>query len=142
MAQYTNGWSYIDCWAYEHTQRQDLPEDFYEIRNVAVELPRLSPDSAATCPLPMKDILAYLGQEAPGGEVSGSEKVIEFQLEFLRTALVEASRYWIWRFTDVEGTECYVTVELRPDRRTVTGYDESFGFTPEQFIIADYYDLA
>jgi hypothetical protein len=90
----------------------------------------------------MKDILEHLSYEAPGGEHSGSDEVVEFQLEFLRTALVEASRYWIWRFTDADGTECYATVQLRPDHKAVTGYDESFGFTPEQFIIADYYDLA
>jgi hypothetical protein len=122
-------------------RREELPEDFYELKSVAVELPRLSPDLPANCPVTMNEILEYLGQEAPGGAESGSQEVIEFQLEFLRTALIEATQYWIWRFADLEGTECYVTVALRPDRNTVTGYDESFGFTPEQFILADYYDL-
>ena len=121
-------------------RREDWPEDIDEMRNIAVELPRLSPDSPATCPVPMTEVLEYLGQEAPGGADSGSDEAVDFQLEFVRTAMVEATRYWLWRFADVERTECYVVVELRPSHQTVTGYDESFGLTPEQFILAAHYD--
>jgi hypothetical protein len=53
-------------------RREDLPEDFYAMRNMAVSLPRLAPDSAANCPVFMKEILEYLDYEAPGGENSGS----------------------------------------------------------------------
>ena len=110
------------------------------MRNIAVELPRLSPDSPATCPVPMPQILEYLGYDAPGGENSGSDEVIDFQLEFVRTAQVEATRYWMWRFTDSRGSECYVLIELRSNSQTVTGYDESFGLTPEQCILGVHYD--
>jgi hypothetical protein len=123
-------------------RREELPEDFYELKNVLVELPRLPDDTAASCPAPMAEILDYLGYEAPGGAHSGSEEVIPFQLEFMRTAQVEGTRYWIWRFTDSDARESYVTVALDPAGQQITGYDESFGFTPEQFILADYYDLA
>ena len=112
------------------------------MRNVTVSLPRLSPDSPATCPVPMKDILEYLGYEAPGGEHSGSSEVIELRPDFVRTALVEKTKYWIWKFTDADGRESYVTVAVDAHGEEVIGYDESFGFTPEQFILADYYDLA
>ncbi len=121
-------------------KRENWPEDIEEMRNIAVELPRLSPDSPANCPVPMSEILEYLGQEAPGGADSGSDEVIDFQLEFMRTAMVKAKRYWLWRFADVEDTECYVLVELSSNRQTVTGYDESFGLTPEQFILAAHYE--
>ena len=88
----------------------------------------------------MSQILEHLGYEAPGGESSGSDEVIEFKLEFVRTAQVEATRYWVWKFTDSGGSECYALIELRPDDQTVTGYDESFGLTPEQFILGVHYD--
>jgi hypothetical protein len=121
-------------------RKEDWPEEIEAIRNIPVELPRLSPDSLATCPVTMQEILEYLGYEAPGGEHSGSEEVIPFQLEFVRAALVEATRYWLWRFADSRGTECYVMVDMRPDGTPCTGYDESFGLTPEQFILAAHYD--
>jgi hypothetical protein len=121
--------------------RAELPKDFYELKNVAVEFPRLSPDNAASCPVTMRGVLDYLHYEAPGGEESGSSEVMEFQPEFLRTALVEQTKYWIWRFADVDGNDCYVTVSLSCQGECVTGYDESFGFSPEQFILADYYEL-
>jgi hypothetical protein len=123
-------------------RREDLPEDFYALRNVTVSFPRLDPDLAETSPTSLSEILEYLGWEAPGGENAGGDRIIQFQLEFIRTALVEKTKYWIWRFFDERGTECYVTVALTPRNDTITGYDESFGFTPEQFILADYYELS
>jgi hypothetical protein len=121
-------------------RREDWPDDIDEMRNIAVELPRLSPDSPARCPVSMAEILEYLAYEAPGGEHSGTEEVIDFQPQFVRTALVEATRYWLWRFTDSRGSECYVLVDVRPDGTPCTGYDESFGLNPEQFIMAVHYD--
>ncbi len=123
-------------------RREELPEDFYELRKVPIELPRLPGDSAASCPAPMEEILEYLRDEAPGGKHLGSKQAIAFELHFVRTALVDTTNYWIWRFTDPEGRESYVTVALSPSGEQIIGYDESFGFTPEQFILADYYDLA
>jgi hypothetical protein len=122
-------------------RRKDWPGelDVDEMRKIPVELPRLSPDSPTTCPVPMSDILEHLSYEARGGENSGSDEKIEFQLEFVQTAQVEARQYWLWRFFDVEGVECYLLIELR-DRETVTAYDESFGLTPEQFILGVHYD--
>lgn len=122
-------------------RRDELPEDFDELRNVPIELPRLPDDSAASCPVPMKDILEYLSYEAPGGEHSGSAEVIEFRLEFVRTALVEQTRYWIWRFTDADGRESYLTVGVDAGGQEIMSYDETFGLSPEQRIIAEHYDF-
>ncbi len=83
--------------------------------------------------------LEYLDVEAPGGSESGSSKVIQFDLRFVRTALVNNIKYWLWRFKDERGTDCYVAVQLRPDGQDVLGYDESFGLTPEQWLVLDYY---
>ncbi|SPE61468.1 hypothetical protein SBV1_710002 [Verrucomicrobia bacterium] len=122
-------------------RRDELPEDFDELKRVVVELPRLADDSAASCPAPMTEILEYLSYEAPGGEHSGSAEVIEFQLEFVRTALVEQTRYWIWRFTDADSCESYVTVGIDGSGQQMMSYDETFGLSPEQRILAEYYDF-
>jgi hypothetical protein len=122
-------------------RRDELPEDFDELRNVPIELPRLPEDSAASCPMPMSEILEYLSYEAPGGEHSGSAEVIEFPLEFLRTALVDQTRYWIWRFTDADEVESYVTVGIDGSGQQIVSYDETFGLSPEQRIMAEHYDF-
>jgi len=122
-------------------RRDELPEDFDELRHVPVELPRLPDNSAALCPVPTSEILDYLSYEAPGGEHSGSTEVIEFQLEFVRTALVEQTRYWIWRFADSDNRESYVTVGIDGSGQQMMSYDETFGLSPEQRILAEHYDL-
>jgi hypothetical protein len=122
-------------------RRDELPEDFEELRHVPIELPRLPDDSAALCPALMSEILEYLSYEAPGGEHSGSAEVIEFQLEFTRTALVEQTRYWIWRFTDSDNRESYVTVGIDGSGQQMMSYDETYGLSPEQRILAEHYDF-
>lgn len=122
-------------------RRDELPEDFDELRHFPIELPRLPDDSATSCPVPMTAILEYLSYEAPGGEHSGSTEVIEFRLEFVRTAQVEQARYWIWRFTDSDVRESYVTVGIDGDGEQMMSYDETFGLSPEQRILAEHYDL-
>jgi hypothetical protein len=122
-------------------RRDELPEDFDELRKVPIELPRLPEDIAASCPVPMKDILEYLSCEAPGGEHSGSAEVIDFRLEFMRTALVEQTRYWIWRFRDSRDCESYITVGVDSGGQEMMSYDETFGLSPEQRIMAEHYDF-
>jgi hypothetical protein len=122
-------------------RRDELPEDFDELRDVPIELPRVPDDSAASCPVPREEILEYLSYEAPGGKHSGSTEVTEFRLEFLRTALVERTRYWIWRFTDADERDSYVVVGIDGSGRQMMSCDETFGLSPEQRIIAEHYDL-
>lgn len=118
-------------------RRDELPEDLDKLRDVPVELPRLPDDSADSCPVPMTEILEYLSYEAPGGTHSGSAEVIEFQLEFVRTALIEQARYWIWRFTDSDGRESYVTAGIDGGGQEMISYDETFGLSPEQRMLAE-----
>jgi hypothetical protein len=108
-----------------------LPSNPDELTTRPFELPRLEPDSPASCPRPMADIIEYLQMEAAPDEPS------ETDLEFLRTASVEGADYWIWRFLDSDGRECYVTVS-RSGRGITVGFAENYdGLTAEQFMLAE-----
>ncbi len=122
-------------------RRDELPEDFDELRNVPVDLPLLPDEGAASCPVPMNEILEYLSYEAPGGEHSGSSEVIEFQLQFVRTALVEQTKYWIWTFINSGNRASYLTVGVDGSGQQMMSCDETFGLSPEQRILAEHYDL-
>ncbi len=109
----------------------NLPSDPDELTRQPFELPRLEQDSPASCPQPMPDIIEYLQMEAAPDEPT------EADLEFVRTASVEGADYWIWRFRESDGAECYVTVSRRDGKITV-GYDENYdGLTPEQYMLAE-----
>jgi hypothetical protein len=121
--------------------REDFPEKFEDLHNVNISLPFAEGESESTCPVSMKNIHEYLGWEAPGGKNIGGEMMNDFELKFLRTALVNETKYWIWSFLDENDAECYVTIALYDNGPTFTGYDETFGLTPEQYIVADYFDI-
>jgi len=87
----------------------------------------------------VKDILEYLDVEAPGGSQAGSGNVVPFELKFIRTALVNESKYWIWSFKADNGLDCYVAVQ-ETQEESMLAFDETFGLTPEQWIVMDYYD--
>lgn len=79
----------------------------------------------------MEQIVEYLRTEAY------PEQPTEADLEFVRTASVEGADYWIWRFTESDGADCFVTVSRRGSETTV-GYEDNYdGLTPEQFILAE-----
>lgn len=115
----------------------DLPADNADLAKVQIDFPRLSDDSPVSSPVPVDDILQYLADEAPGGEMLTAADLV-----FLRTAQVEATRYWIWRFVEPDGGEpAYVTVSESADGSGGVGYDaNSYGLSPEQFILGDYRD--
>lgn len=116
---------------------EEMPEDNAELASIAIEFPRLQPDSAESCPVSLADVVAYLRLESPD-----YESVQANQLRFLRTALVADHRYWIWSFRESDGTECFVTVSESPDGTTCTGYEEDYyGLTPEQFMLGDYHNV-
>jgi hypothetical protein len=104
------------------------------------ELPRLFPDVSWTCPRRKREILEYLEVEAPGGKESGSENIVDFKLKFIRTARVNESKYWLWGFKADEGLDCYVAVQVAESGDSILGFDETFGLTPEQWLVMDYYD--
>ncbi len=113
---------------------EDMPEDNADIAKIEIDFPRLANNTAESCPSPMREITEYLHREA--------ETVTADELEFIRTAQVEEHCYWIWRFPDEGGDECYVTVWTRPDGTECIGYDfNHYGLTPEQFILGDYHEV-
>src|SRR6476646_1098528 len=70
-----------------------MPEDNADLANLSVDFPRLETDEAESSPVRREDILSYLADEVPdGGQLSWAD------LRFLRTAQVEESAYWVWRF--------------------------------------------
>lgn len=120
--------------------RNQLPKSWKGLQSYTFDLPLLSPNDPSTCPEAISDILDYLDVEAPGGSESGSENVIQFDLQFVRTALVNDDKFWLWRFKAEDGLDCYVSVRQTPDGQTILGFDEAFGLTPEQWLVLDYYD--
>ena len=116
---------------------EDLPDDNAVLANIEVAFPRLSPDSPKECPVPMNKILEYLRCESPGGESLQAN-----DLQFLRTALVAEDRYWIWRFTESDNSECFVTVSVAPNGTSCIGYDINwYSLTPELFTPGTYYNV-
>ena len=115
----------------------EMPADNAELVNIDIDLPRLQPDSADSCPVPLEDLVAYLRLESPD-----YESVQASQLLFLRTALVADHRYWIWSFQESDGTECFATVSAAPDGTACRGYDDnSYGLTPEQFMLGTFHQV-
>jgi hypothetical protein len=119
--------------------RDQLPKSWKGLQRCTFDLPFLTPNDASICPVPMSAILQYLDVEAPGGSESGSSRVIQFDVRFVRTALVNSSKYWLWGFKDEDGNDCYVTVQVEPNGQEILGEDQSFGLTPERWLVLDYY---
>jgi hypothetical protein len=116
---------------------EEMPEDNAELAKLIVDFPRLADDTSDSCPVSMKEILDYLHLESPDGE-----EVEETALLFLRTAQVAEKAYWLWQFTESDGTECYVTVSMTSQGETCIGYEQNgYGLTPEQYLLGDYYNV-
>jgi hypothetical protein len=119
--------------------RDQLPKSWKGLKHHSFDLPYLAPNDPSGCSRSKAEILEYLDVEAPGGSQSGSNNVIQFDLQFVRTALVNNSKYWIWRFKADEDLDCYVAVQDPQDGESILGFEETFGLTPEQWLVLDYY---
>jgi hypothetical protein len=116
---------------------EQMPKDNADLARVRVSFPYLEDNSARTSPASMDEILNYLASEVPDGDV-----VEPKDLHFIRTARVAQHDYWIWRFTESDGSEAYVTVSRRPDGQISLGYDSNYyGLSPEQFMLGDYHQV-
>jgi hypothetical protein len=82
---------------------EETPEDNSELGKMKVEFPKLSPGLEETCPAEFKDVIEYLEVEAMAQNKVASNTL---KFEFLRTAMVEETQYWIWRFFDDNNEEC------------------------------------
>jgi len=115
----------------------EMPNDNSLLAEIEVDFPRLADDSTSSCPTSIDEVLEYLAIEVPGGDrLTGDD------LTFLRTALVEANQYWIWRFQEPDGDPAYVTVSMDPTgRRTIGSEADYYRLSPEQFILGDYHQV-
>ena len=116
----------------------DMPDDNADLATVDVSFPRLPDDSASSCPVPIQNLLEYLADEVPGGEQLNAS-----DLTFLRTADVEGTGYWIWRFKEPDGGDAaYATVSVDDTGASTLGYEaDYYGLSPEQFILGDYHEV-
>jgi len=117
---------------------EELPDDNADLANVQVEFDRLAPDSPDACPVPLKGLLVYLANEVPNGEALTAD-----DLTFARTARVEGTDYWVWRFREPGpgGDNAYATM-CRAGQQVTLGYEvDYYGLSPEQFILGDYHQV-
>lgn len=118
-------------------KHEEMPEDNEDLGKIHVSFPHLPDDTPESCPTPLSAILEYLAVEVPDGEL-----LDPIDLHFVRTARVAEQQFWIWRFTDPLGADCYVTVSVNVDGAQVIEYDEDhYHLTPEQSILGVYHQV-
>lgn len=97
-----------------------------------MSLPYLSPNDAASCPVSVEEIMAYVRLESSDGDHARPDR-----LEFVRTALVGEAKYWVWTYTESDATECYVFFRQREDGGTLTALTGSLGSSSvEDYLMA------
>jgi len=115
-------------------RREDLPEDAADWNSVSVSFDRLRPDREDTCPASRNEIMDYVQIES-----SDTESADDAALKYLRTALVGDASYWLWSYSESDGTLCFVTFCKSADGSTILGLAEPNGLSEEQYLLADYY---
>jgi hypothetical protein len=115
--------------------RNELPDDPTDWTNVDVSFVRLETDTAGSCPESFEQIMRYVQAESGDTDRAQADR-----LAFLRTALVQDTKYWLWNYVEEDGTVCFVVFRVRKDGSTYLGLSETKGLSPEQYLLADYYD--
>jgi hypothetical protein len=115
--------------------RNELPDDPTDWTNVDVSFARLETDTAGSCPASLEQIMRYV--QAESGD---TDRAQPDRLTFLRTALVQDTKYWLWNYEEKDGTACFVVFRARKGGSTYLGLTETRGLSPEQYLLADYYD--
>ena len=75
------------------------------------------------------------------GESADLDDAKSESLQFIRTAEVEGSRFWLWSYTESDGEVCYVFVRVRPDGSSFLSLCSTCELSPELFILAVHYDM-
>jgi hypothetical protein len=108
-----------------------MPEDNEELSKIEIGFPHASLGEVAEPKEIEPHLLDYLKIEdyEPDGK-----------LQFIRTALVNETVYWIWEFTS-SGEKIYATATQNEQGDTSLGCDtDYYGLTPEQYILGDYHE--
>ena len=114
--------------------RQQLPEDASNWTSVSVSFPRLTEDTADSCPTPEDEVFDYVRMEA-----ADAEKAKRNRLRFVRTACVGDVKYWLWEYVEADGQLCYVVCRKRRSGTPDFNLSEPNGLSHEQYLLADYY---
>lgn len=115
--------------------RAELPEDASEWQSVRVDFKRLTADTPASCPTSEDEVFEYV--QAESGDSAGADRA---RLQFIRTAEVAEAKYWMWGYREDDGQLIYVVLRSNPDGSGVLGLSEPNGLSPEQYLLADYYE--
>ena len=115
--------------------RDELPEDAAEWTHVAISFERLAGDSAESCPTSENEVFEYVQMESADTDAADRTR-----LRFVRTAHVAEAEYWMWEYAEEDGQVCYVVLRRNLDGSTVLGLSEPNGLSPEQYLLADYYE--
>ena len=107
-----------------------MPDDNAKLANIPVQLPEVPLSGIAAPESFVSDIREYL--EIEDYEPDG-------KLQFLRTADVDGTLYYIWKFQSA-GDDCYATVSISDGSDCIGCNENHWGLTPEQFIMADYHN--
>lgn len=117
-----------------YKQMVDGKEYYEKVAGLSIDYPALPMDTPSSCPLPVQAVSEYLS--------SAGEETCSSNLKFLRSALVDTHKYWIWRFDDQGGDECFAVVVVEPDETVSIGYLYNwFDLTPEQLIYGDFHGI-
>ena len=115
--------------------REDLPDDAAEWSSVAVAFDRLASDDPNACPCSVDEIFEYVQMES--GDIDQADRD---RLLFCRTAQVANARFWLWTYSEHDGERVFVTCRCDPDGSSTLGLASPNGLSPEQFMLAEYYD--
>ena len=102
---------------------------------MAISFGRLQDDTPDRCPVSEEEVFEYVRMESADSDESDKSR-----LEFLRTAVVTNVKYWVWKYTEIDGLAQFVTVKAAPDDSSRLSLAEPNGLSLEQFLLADYYD--
>jgi hypothetical protein len=116
-------------------ERDQLPEDAADWTGIVVDFPRLDDDSPQSCPLNESDVFDYVRVES--ADVDDAD---HGRFRFRRTALVRDQRFWLWEYMESDGVLDYVLVQADATGNTILGLSGTNGLSPEQYILASYYD--
>jgi hypothetical protein len=115
---------------------EQMPEDTRGLASLDIALPRSEPDNEASAPVSRADVLRELRLQEPA-----TFALSEDDLNFVRTAVIQAKRYWLWQFA-ANGKTYFVSVCLRSNGDVCFSYEENYAnWTPDQYLIGDYHDF-
>ena len=99
------------------------------LASVHYSLPFLSDNTADSCPVTTQELARYVRAQTHGLEVDPRH------IAFVRTAQVEACRYWMWQ---VQGRPSYALVMEDGDGAWLSSYSSDEYLSPEEVLLADY----